>query len=461
MNNVQFIKEVLKSLNICFTDPCDASYTGDCAVFGGGGDTITNFTYDTSTSTLTITTDMGSFSAVVEMSPDNVLTTSVIGAYPIGTDLTTILNDLVGDSHPPMVVTNNAAAYNFNAANQTLNVPQSSSIVENPDGTLTFTTGDGSPDVTIGFDDTEVTTDAPYTIGGTTYPAGSPLQDILNALNAPAVTSANGMFDNANQGLTWDVTNFTTATGLTTQNLGGELLIQGPQNFTTNVVTNSSVAVDASISASNEILIQNTNNARQIFIDNTGVEIRGDNTTGQSLKVDDVNINIKNPVPAATGTPIPLARDTNGNLVEAPASSSGNEHLAATDVVAWSDGSDIVAVQTSAGNVEITVPADVTSFTIDLPVEFTGITAPSPTIDVNIAVIWQGTRIFNQSETTMRYPIYSSFWNRDGELFATFDTSDDDGNPQRRVQPFTTAGRMDISYSAVDVAGIFTLKLAF
>lgn len=52
-------------------------------------------------------------------------------------------------THPAAIVTNNAAPFAWDAATQTLNVPQAPSLVANGDGSYTFTAGDGSAPVTI------------------------------------------------------------------------------------------------------------------------------------------------------------------------------------------------------------------------------------------------------------------------------------------------------------------------
>ncbi len=50
----------------------------------------------------------------------------------------------IGGSHPPATLTNNAGPFSFNALTQAGNIPQAPTLVNNGDGTFTFTTGDGS-----------------------------------------------------------------------------------------------------------------------------------------------------------------------------------------------------------------------------------------------------------------------------------------------------------------------------
>lgn len=64
-----------------------------------------------------------------------------------GTSVTTTI-----PTHPAAIVTNNAAPFAWNAATQTLNVPQAPTLVANGDGSHTFTAGDGSAPVIIPAD---------------------------------------------------------------------------------------------------------------------------------------------------------------------------------------------------------------------------------------------------------------------------------------------------------------------
>ena len=70
-----------------------------------------------------------------------VFTTQVIFGYPIGTSVQDIL---LGIAHPAVSLTNNNAPFSFNTTTQTGNIPKSGSLVDNLDGTYTFTAGDGS-----------------------------------------------------------------------------------------------------------------------------------------------------------------------------------------------------------------------------------------------------------------------------------------------------------------------------
>ena len=64
-----------------------------------------------------------------------------------GTSVTTTI-----PTHPAATVTNNATPFAWDAATQTLNVPQAPALVANADGTYTFTAGDGSAPVIIPAD---------------------------------------------------------------------------------------------------------------------------------------------------------------------------------------------------------------------------------------------------------------------------------------------------------------------
>ena len=80
-----------------------------------------------------------------------VINETVIGvvANPDGTATITNENGVAtAVGHPSATVTNNAAPFSWNAATQTLNVPKEPTLVDNGDGSFTFTPGDGSAPVT-------------------------------------------------------------------------------------------------------------------------------------------------------------------------------------------------------------------------------------------------------------------------------------------------------------------------
>lgn len=68
-------------------------------------------------------------------------------------DGTTTITDEIGNAvvtgHPAASFTNNAAPFSWNAATQSGNIPQAGKLVDNGDGTYTFTPGDGTDPTTI------------------------------------------------------------------------------------------------------------------------------------------------------------------------------------------------------------------------------------------------------------------------------------------------------------------------
>lgn len=103
--------------------------------------------------------------------------------YNAGSSIEDILTALNAMSHPAANIAYTDAAFSWNAATQSGNIPQVTKMIENADGTVTFQFGDGSPDIIVEDDGSEVVTSIPYMIDGTTYNAGSSIEDILTALN--------------------------------------------------------------------------------------------------------------------------------------------------------------------------------------------------------------------------------------------------------------------------------------
>lgn len=163
---------------------------GDCNCMCSGavtgGDTITNFSWNPNTNTVTISTDAATFPLVLSFDAGDVTTTTplTIGgvSYPAGTDVQTVLNAIASDAHPEMTVTNEAAPFSFDQSTQTLNIPQTPTQVENADGSITWTAGDGSDPITFVSEDDELVTIAAFTIDNTVYPAGTTQNVITDAL---------------------------------------------------------------------------------------------------------------------------------------------------------------------------------------------------------------------------------------------------------------------------------------
>ena len=93
------------------------------------------------------------------------------------------LNSLM---HPELSSTNTDAPYSFNQSTQTLNIPLSSSLVDNGDGTITFTKGDGSLPQVINLIDDKINNS--LIINGITFPIGTDFETILNSLDLKFVS---------------------------------------------------------------------------------------------------------------------------------------------------------------------------------------------------------------------------------------------------------------------------------
>ncbi|MGL5079812.1 MAG: hypothetical protein ACRDBG_28780, partial [Waterburya sp.] len=102
----QQIKETIKKLNIPFFDPCDPSYKGDCEICppvggGGGGLTTHSLVYNPATDVLTSVVNGVSASTIISFDSNNITINGPItiggNTYNTGTELTTIINDIVNN----------------------------------------------------------------------------------------------------------------------------------------------------------------------------------------------------------------------------------------------------------------------------------------------------------------------------------------------------------------------------
>lgn len=175
-------KEILST-----TDCCTYSLVGG----GGGGAVATNtLAFNSTTNLLTSTVDGIVGTVTLGFDASDIRTTAAITVngtvIASNTTIQSLLTTIAALSHSPMAVTNNASAFAFSLANQTLNIPQSSTLVDNGNGTITFTKGDGTAPVVIDVkeDATEVVTTAIITVAGTNYPVGTSVQTILGAIPA-------------------------------------------------------------------------------------------------------------------------------------------------------------------------------------------------------------------------------------------------------------------------------------
>lgn len=101
------------------------------------------------------------------------------------------LDELAANSHNPTTLTNTAAPFSWNVSTQAGNIPVSPTLVNNGNGTITFTSGTGTAPVTIDVteDASEVLTTTSITINGTTYPANTAVETILSAISTYAGTT--------------------------------------------------------------------------------------------------------------------------------------------------------------------------------------------------------------------------------------------------------------------------------
>jgi len=200
----RFVLDILVNKGLLATTDC-CNYT---VVGGGGGGVTTNIlSYNPSTKTLSSTVEGVAASTLITITAPDVPITSAITVngtvIPAGTSVENVLIALAAVSHPAAVVTNTNAAFNWNASTQTLNIPLAASLVDNADGTFTFTKGDGSAPVIFNARDTagQVVTTSAIVVAGTAYPIGTDVQTILGAIPAsagghvPVTTNDSGTID--------------------------------------------------------------------------------------------------------------------------------------------------------------------------------------------------------------------------------------------------------------------------
>ena len=109
----------------------------------------------------------------------------------VSTNVGDALDELAANSHNPTTLTNTAAPFSWNVSTQAGNIPVSPTLVNNGNGTITFTSGTGTAPVTIDVTENanEVLTTTSITVNGTTYPANTSVQTILSAISAYAGTT--------------------------------------------------------------------------------------------------------------------------------------------------------------------------------------------------------------------------------------------------------------------------------
>lgn len=131
---------------------------------------------------------------------------------------------------------------------------------------------------------------------------------------------------------------------------------------------------------------------------------------------------------------------------------------AGQEVMAISDGSgEITATKNANGDVTFTIPAGVERFEIHFGSEWAGKDGAN---DLHMEFVFQGTRLYNQSATTMRRPDVT-WWNRDGSGFSAPDVRDDDNVPQHQFALFGGAGICEYVIKRVDAAAKWGVTVRF
>lgn len=172
---ILLIKEVLRTHGVTYID-CNGDIVGDCSTCGGGGEggPVTVATsFNASNNRLTVTVNGVSSNVLLSFDTGDITTntpTTINGVtFATGTTLQTILNNIAALAHPPANITNNNSAFTWNVTTQAGNIPSSPTLVDNGDGTFTFTRGNGSPPETLSIDLTPVQDDfIDLTFGTTT-----------------------------------------------------------------------------------------------------------------------------------------------------------------------------------------------------------------------------------------------------------------------------------------------------
>lgn len=131
---------------------------------------------------------------------------------------------------------------------------------------------------------------------------------------------------------------------------------------------------------------------------------------------------------------------------------------AGQEVIAVTEGIiDTTIIRNSVGVATVSIPEDTEKIEMVLPVEYIG---KDDNNNVTVHFDFAGNRVYNRSETTLRYPSVE-YYNRDGELFSSFDIQDEGGTPQRRFLPYSQDGRVSLQVSAVDAAQIYSIRAKF
>ena len=151
--------EVLKGLFVEDpSDPDSLCILVDATFLGGGGGGTTH-----PAAVVTFNNAAASWNNITQSGNIPIVSVTDDGNGNISIDPGDGSGPVTFTEHPPMTVTNNAGAFAWNAATQTLNVPPATTIVDNGNDTYTVTNSDG----------TTFTIDASGSGGGATHPAAN------------------------------------------------------------------------------------------------------------------------------------------------------------------------------------------------------------------------------------------------------------------------------------------------
>lgn len=161
--NIKKIQSIVLAMltlaKVPYIDPCTGLLVGDCddtcgtGGGGGGGPTTNTLSFNGATNQITSVVNGVSSTTTLTIDGTDVLTTATVTingtTYPIGTNIQAIVTAISALSHPAATFTNNAAPFSFITGSQIGNIPQSPSLVDNGDDTITFTKGDGTAPLII------------------------------------------------------------------------------------------------------------------------------------------------------------------------------------------------------------------------------------------------------------------------------------------------------------------------
>ena len=183
---------ILKKLQVVFLDCDSQTVFGNCDLCAVGGDASSvSVSFNPASNALTVVVDGNADTVELVLNAGDIVTTSdvTIGGtiYNAGTSVQTVIEALVALIHPPASLTNNVGAFTWNSATQAGNIPATPTVVYNSvAGTVTYNPNNGGAAVVfpVGYKADTILTTAVITVQGVSYPIGSNVQTILDAINA-------------------------------------------------------------------------------------------------------------------------------------------------------------------------------------------------------------------------------------------------------------------------------------